>query len=126
MVYTSETACDDSGNWTVNFKSSLESADIFFSVDFEGQNWIQRVGSCMEAVETSVYFGPSQQLSSLIRLGGLAIGQLSPVERAAVKVGLWPKASESFKVRLRKYSFFSCLCRSHSKFFFNVFLDIFS
>ena len=98
---------DSSHGWCPEFQAAVHGADVFLAIDIDES--IGDIKNCMEKVPNSVYFGPSQELSSNIRLGGLAIGQLSGAEKAAANLQLWPKAAESFKV----ISVICCLIRSN-------------
>ena len=78
--------------------AAISAADIFFPVEVTSPPGIARVGPLMDQSKTSISFGPSQDLLTRSRLGGVAVGHLSTMEKAAADLGLWKQGADGRKV----------------------------
>ena len=81
-------------------RTAIAEADILFAVEVTSPAGVSHVGPLMDQSETSLSLGPSQDLLTRSRLGGIAVGQLSGVQKAVADLGLWKQAADGMKVSL--------------------------
>ena len=105
MLVFSDTDLSDTPSPDIS--AAIREADIFFAIEVTSPSGVAHVGPVMDQSQTSVSFGPSQDLLTRSRLGGLAVGHLSGLQKAAADLGVWKKGGDgrkvSFGASVRRY-----------------------